>query len=382
MKEFSEKTLLSIIISFFNTIDLGAEAASYFTAERFTSALVLELPGVCLMAKNKPASTSGNQSHIHVTGPSRGFFFPLDRIETLSGDDAERMQKIVVSRANIAFLNRLDMSTYTTLGLTDTTTLIKIGRTTSKGARQVQISKIRSDGQDFLDLRNGLYLHDLLIMLQFANSDKMFALGLPASFYEEMGAPKTGILKPLGDGMFKTLGTALELAESSIDPSQIIEDDDFLTDSVYQQLVDEADVGDIADYTEDYEENETFSQSTARSSITHRPPVDAKKGKSVIKHSGYTCIFDKNHETFIKEDGTRYMEVHHIIPVSKQRLFAKKLDTRANLVSVCPTCHRKLHHGKKADVDAMLEILYKERFMALSKSGLTVTIDDLKSYYD
>lgn len=381
MKKISKENLLSLIVSYFAMLGFGSEAATFFTPSTFASALVLDLPGVCLVTKNKPKTTSGNQSHIHVTGPSRGFFFPLDKIETLSGADAERMQAVVLSKVNIANLNKMDMSPFRDLSLTDSETLVKVGRTSSIGGRQVQISKIRSDGKDFLNLRNGLYIHDLLVFLKYSDSDKMFALGLPKSFYEELYSSETGVFSPLKGSSFKTLKSALEIAAEVADSGTSIHDDELLSDNLYQQLVDEVDDSSVEDYITEYEDAQPFTGSTEAKSSSHRPSADANKGKAVIKHNGYCCIFSPDHETFTKEDGTKYMEVHHIIPLSKQRNFTNKLDTRANLVPVCPLCHRKLHHGKKADVDVMLDILFKDRCVALSASGLSITLDELKSYY-
>jgi len=39
-------------------------------------------------------------------------------------------------------------------------------------------------------------------------------------------------------------------------------------------------------------------------------------------------------------DGTPYLEVHHIIPLSK-----KGEDSLGNVIAVCPNCHRELHFG-------------------------------------
>ena len=75
------------------------------------------------------------------------------------------------------------------------------------------------------------------------------------------------------------------------------------------------------------------------------------------------------------------MEAHHLIPVVKQSLFRKKLDTIANIVPVCPLCHRKLHHGRKPDVRKMLDTLLTMRKDALKQSGLEVTLDQLASFY-
>ena len=57
------------------------------------------------------------------------------------------------------------------------------------------------------------------------------------------------------------------------------------------------------------------------------------------------------------------------------------MDVRANIISLCPTCHRKLHSGIKEDVDEILEVLYRKREARLKKVGLGITLDELKYIY-
>ena len=46
---------------------------------------------------------------------------------------------------------------------------------------------------------------------------------------------------------------------------------------------------------------------------------------------------------FLRLDGTPYLEVHHIDPLSQQGS-----DTVENAVGLCPNCHRECHHGQNA----------------------------------
>ena len=43
---------------------------------------------------------------------------------------------------------------------------------------------------------------------------------------------------------------------------------------------------------------------------------------------------------FTKDDGTRYLEVHHVIPLGEEGD-----DTFANVAALCPHCHREIHFG-------------------------------------
>jgi len=53
------------------------------------------------------------------------------------------------------------------------------------------------------------------------------------------------------------------------------------------------------------------------------------------------CERCKNPAPFIrKSNGEKYLEVHHIVPLSDDGL--DKVD---NVLALCPNCHRELHHG-------------------------------------
>ena len=62
-----------------------------------------------------------------------------------------------------------------------------------------------------------------------------------------------------------------------------------------------------------------------------------------MKHlnAGGICDLCKNPAPFIKDDGTPYLEIHHLIPLSKGGT-----DDLENTVALCPNCHRKLHYEK------------------------------------
>lgn len=45
-------------------------------------------------------------------------------------------------------------------------------------------------------------------------------------------------------------------------------------------------------------------------------------------------------ELFLCNDGTPYLEVHHLVPLSKGGA-----DALCNVAVLCPSCHREMHHG-------------------------------------
>jgi len=65
----------------------------------------------------------------------------------------------------------------------------------------------------------------------------------------------------------------------------------------------------------------------------------------VLKEAQGICECCKKPAPFCFPDGTTYLEVHHVIPLSEGGP-----DTITNTVALCPNCHRELHHGRGRDV--------------------------------
>jgi 5-methylcytosine-specific restriction protein A len=60
----------------------------------------------------------------------------------------------------------------------------------------------------------------------------------------------------------------------------------------------------------------------------------------VLNNSNGICEACSQSAPFIREDGSPYLEVHHLMPLSEGGE-----DTTRNALAVCPNCHRRLHHG-------------------------------------
>lgn len=94
----------------------------------------------------------------------------------------------------------------------------------------------------------------------------------------------------------------------------------------------------------------------------------------VIESVGYICELDPLHQTFISESTNQlYMEGHHIIPMKMQKLFDNSLDVYANIICLCPICHRQLHFGLREDKIALLIKIYSARSERLHNCGLKIS---------
>lgn len=104
--------------------------------------------------------------------------------------------------------------------------------------------------------------------------------------------------------------------------------------------------------------------------------------KHVKERSKWLCEFKSDHKTFInRNNDLQYVEAHHLIPMALQDNFEYSLDVPSNIVSLCPNCHRMIHHGKKEDVEEILEYLYSKYENDMNLSGIKVSFSELLSFY-
>ncbi|MBK5201147.1 MAG: HNH endonuclease [Spirochaetaceae bacterium] len=103
--------------------------------------------------------------------------------------------------------------------------------------------------------------------------------------------------------------------------------------------------------------------------------IGAKRDRIIVNQvmhaEGYLCEIDIHHKTFVAKSTNRpYMEAHHLIPLSLQYNVNKSLDVYANLVVLCPTCHRLLHFATNDEKKGSLIQLFDERQDRLNDSGI------------
>lgn len=102
------------------------------------------------------------------------------------------------------------------------------------------------------------------------------------------------------------------------------------------------------------------------------------KRSSIIKiqamqSAGYECEVNPNHKTFTAKSTEKpYMEGHHALPMRFQDKFTSSLDVYANVVCLCPTCHRLLHYGIYSEKKSVIDKIYYDRADRLAVSGIKV----------
>jgi len=111
------------------------------------------------------------------------------------------------------------------------------------------------------------------------------------------------------------------------------------------------------------------------------------KSANAIIDANYLCELDPSHVSFVsKKTGHNYVEAHHLIPIGQQKnpVYLDQdigLDVRANIVSLCPNCHRILHHGLEASWKPIVNRLLLARTAQLAQKGIVVTKADLERFY-
>lgn len=111
-------------------------------------------------------------------------------------------------------------------------------------------------------------------------------------------------------------------------------------------------------------------------------PRDIRKKANAIRKANFLCEISNNHPLFKSRiTNQNYLEAHHLIPLKYADLFSFSLDIEANIVAVCPHCHRLLHHGKKEDIRPLLDLLFQKRKQALADKRIQLTWEQLCSYY-
>lgn len=109
---------------------------------------------------------------------------------------------------------------------------------------------------------------------------------------------------------------------------------------------------------------------------------NATVAKNAVASAYYLCEIDSEHPHFkSKKSNENYVEAHHLIPIYATDEFEKSIDVEANVVSLCPNCHRKLHHAEFLEVKPLLEKLYLKLKNDLETCEIGLTFEHLISYY-
>lgn len=111
---------------------------------------------------------------------------------------------------------------------------------------------------------------------------------------------------------------------------------------------------------------------------------DAATSLRALEDAGYECEINPSHTTFLsKSTGKQFMEGHHLVPMHLQDDYLpNSLDITPNIVSICPTCHRGLHHADYLHKKELVtKLLTNKRRSEMKSCGIDIKIDELLNFY-
>ena len=119
----------------------------------------------------------------------------------------------------------------------------------------------------------------------------------------------------------------------------------------------------------------------SKSALSSKWKTNRNIRNKALEIAGRKCEFDSSHSTFKDSNGNTFMEGHHLIPLEYQDLFTQSLDFLENIVSLCPTCHREIHHAEPRRRKEIASILFQKRNQQLNKV-LEINLTQLSSFYE
>ena len=121
-------------------------------------------------------------------------------------------------------------------------------------------------------------------------------------------------------------------------------------------------------------------------SILHLQKYTGKKARSrriaenALILADFKCEIDEEHFTFIrKKQNVPYTEAHHLVPLAYSNQFRYSLDVEENIVSLCSSCHKRIHYGK--DAKELIRRLFSNRKELLKEAGIIISEEELFNMY-
>lgn len=109
---------------------------------------------------------------------------------------------------------------------------------------------------------------------------------------------------------------------------------------------------------------------------------DPNVAATALRNAHYQCEVDATHLSFIaRKSKENFVEAHHLIPMAEQNRYTHSLDVPENVVSLCPTCHRLLHHGGYQARFAIASDLLSKRTAGLNTRGISISEAEIRTFY-
>lgn len=113
------------------------------------------------------------------------------------------------------------------------------------------------------------------------------------------------------------------------------------------------------------------------------PSRRLKSVASALIREDYKCEADSSHVTFTdRSTGKPYIEVHALVPLNYQEKFKASLrGASANMICLCPTCHKMIRNADDSVREEMLLKLYMKHKDELKEAGIEVSMMQILKWY-
>ena len=154
-------------------------------------------------------------------------------------------------------------------------------------------------------------------------------------------------------------------------------------DASFQMEIQQVDENSCLDIGDNSKEKPNFASGKSSLEVNKSPKVS----KQALMAAKYICVGNHDHITFATSKGKPYMEGHHLIPctyTNAQYFWNNQgvnIDCQANVVCLCPTCHRQIHYGSNSVKRALIKELYTLRKEELNSVGISISLEELFKLY-
>lgn len=156
-----------------------------------------------------------------------------------------------------------------------------------------------------------------------------------------------------------------------------IKENNEVFESIYNTLYDVAITGEQSELSNEEIEGKVVVDPTDIQGQARQNQVSEVLKQMAKERSNYHCILEDSedcsgHYFTSKKENQNYVEVHHFIPREFASEFDHTIEILDNYVTLCPCCHRKIHHATDRERRHMILEIYNQRKGLLEKRGIQI----------
>lgn len=165
-----------------------------------------------------------------------------------------------------------------------------------------------------------------------------------------------------------------------IEPTRVfafIDENSEVFKTIYNTLYDVSITGEQRDLSQEEIEGTIVVDPTDEQGQARQNQVSGVLKQMAKERSNYHCVLENiedcsSHYFTSKKENQNYVEVHHFIPREFASEFDHTIEIIENYVTLCPCCHRKIHHATDRERRHMIIEIYKQRKELLESRGIQI----------